>query len=128
MNKNIQMRDTIIFGRYDKDAYICGIRMFKQMNSTTLNRLLENDFIDLDFAQNNAPTNKELIDFLKTHNNFLLSGYTVTDKRNDYRVSFDLIECISLDEATQQDKEDFEKLCKYASNYYNDTDLCAWWD
>ena len=128
MNKNIQMRDTIIFGRYDKDAYICGIRMFKQMNITTIDRLLENDFIDLDFAQNNAPTNKELIDFLKTHNNFLVGGYTVTDKRNDYRVSFDLIECISPDEATQQDKEDFEKLCKYASDYYNDTDLCAWWD
>lgn len=127
MNKNIQMRDTIIFGRYDKDAYIGGIRMFKQMNITTINRLLENDFIDLDFAQNDAPTNKELIDFLKTHNNFLLGGYTVTDKRNDYRVSFDSIECTSPDEATQQDKEDFEKLCEYASKY-SDADLYAWWD
>ena len=46
--KNIRKRDEIIFGNYDPDAYMGGIRIFEDMSYDTLKQLVDEGFVDVE--------------------------------------------------------------------------------
>ena len=90
MNTDIKSRDKIIFGKYDPNAYMGGIRKFDGLTYNQLSKLIDGDFIDIDDAQNDGPTIAELYEFASGDPTaYTFSGYTVSDRRSDYRVSID---------------------------------------
>ena len=89
LNKDIKTRDEIIFGEYDPQKYMGGVRYFKNINAEVLDKLNELGFIDMEDCQNYSPSNGEFIDFILEHENYTAHGYVVSDTRDDYRVSIE---------------------------------------
>lgn len=92
LNTDINTRDQLIFGEdYDKSKYYGGIRLFENMTSDTMQKLLDQKFAQEDDAQNDMPCIKELMEYASNHKNVTFNGYAVTADRNDYRISVDVI-------------------------------------
>lgn len=84
------IRDQIVFGKKTEELdYIGGMERFDELKLSQIEQLLENNIIDLDDRQNNAPTAGELINFVKKHPEYNLFGYCITPDRDDFRITFD---------------------------------------
>jgi hypothetical protein len=129
LNKDQRLRDTIIWGDYSPDDYGGGIRRFSFMKLDQLEKLISNNFIELDQRQNWSPSTKEFYDFLKKNPQFTAHGYAVELKRNDYRVTIEGLECrVLCDEETIKS---FKILCRNADSKSIDLKkplLYSWWD
>ena len=127
MNKNIKERDEILFGEYKPDAYrYGGIRYFSRLDVSTLKRLIDANYIELDECQNYSPTTEDFCNFMETHPEFTDHGYAISDKRDDYRIT---IEGIESDEKCKDPEtvEEFIALCRFADEFNLNTPY-AWWD
>lgn len=95
------------------------------MNLDTLNKLIELGFVDLDEAQNNSPTIDEFIEWMENHDGYIVNGYVVSDKREDYRLSI-----VSIKKTEKI--EDKDELVEFIEAFRNadefDIDEYAWWD
>lgn len=124
-NMDIKTRDEIIFGEYNPNTYSGGVRYFYGMNLDTLNKLIELGFVDLDEAQNNSPTIDEFIEWMENHDGYIVNGYVVSDKREDYRLSI-----VSIKKTEKI--EDKDELVEFIEAFRNadvfDIDGYAWWD
>ena len=88
--KNVDVRDMMIFGEpYNKEKYLGGCRHFNKMSLTTLNKLIEKNFADINDCQNCAPSIGEIKRFLKRNPECWCHGYAVSTDRDDYRVSIE---------------------------------------
>lgn len=92
LNKDIETRDKIIFGRYRPNKYRYGTAWFRDMNVKTLRKLLEQNFIDPEETQNESPTVEQIYEFMRRHPEYTCHGYTVAADRADYRVSIEGVE------------------------------------
>lgn len=92
LNRDYEKRDKIIFGAYEPDKYYGGIRRFQRLDFGKMEELVANNFVDLDDAQNLAPTAGVFYSFLKKYPFYYVGGYAVSPNRDDYRVSFDELE------------------------------------
>ncbi len=138
MNKDIKTRDEMIFGNYIPERYGYGggcTRSFRHMTPETARRLVEDDFMEKDEAQNYGPTVEKMLEFADQFPGVTFKGYTVSDQRDDYRVTLDAIE-LSTDDATavamfaqyfgNADEYDVYSENEYADGYkYH---CRAWWD
>lgn len=89
LNKNVKLRDEIIFGKYEPEKYMGGIRRFENLNLEKLQQLAILNFINLEEHQNYSPAVWEFIKFMKKYPEYTVMGYTVSIERSDYRVSLD---------------------------------------
>ena len=124
-NKDVKKRDEIIFGEYDEEQYMGGVRDFERMDVDTLKMMVEMKYADPKEQQNNSPTIAEFIEFMEENEGYTVGGYVVSIHRNDYRVS---IESIDSDEpfGTFEQLEKFCKFARWADEF--DTRGYAWWD
>lgn len=67
LNKDIEERDRVIFGKYEPSEYHSGIRRFCELDVETLEYLFEHEFIDPKERQNLSPTTQEFFDFIKKY-------------------------------------------------------------
>ena len=74
--------------------YRGGTAQYTKMTLSVLNELIDNNFVNLDEKQNNAPTVGEFRDFLLKHKDkeIYLHGYMVSPNREDYRISVEGLE------------------------------------
>lgn len=126
LNQNQTLRDRIL-DPFFTQSYDGGIRRFENVTYYVLHQLFNEGFVDPDGTQNYSPTNKEFLDFLKTHKeNFSAHGYVVSNNREDYRVS---IEGLSGSNPTKEDIIDFTNLCRSAEEFEASSSyLYSWWD
>lgn len=106
-NKDIETRDSIIFGNYRPGEYHGGIRRFRELDVETLEKLIEEKFIDPEDCQNLSPTAWEFFNFMKQYPWWMAHGYVVELKRPDYRMTIEGIE-------TEMEPHDPEELCEYS--------------
>ena len=93
LNKDIETRDKLIWGKYRPRKYnFGGVIPYQGMNVRTLRKLLEQNFADPEERQNNAPTIGEIYNFMKSYPSYTCHGYAVSADRDDYRVSIEGVE------------------------------------
>lgn len=126
MNKDIVTRDTMIFGSFDREKYMGGVRKFSNLPCSVLMNLVTEDFADPEETQNNSPTIREFIEFMKKYAGYTAHGYVVIDTRDDYRVSVEGIDKGGDADSIEELKE-FVKLCRWADDLDVDTMYC-WYD
>lgn len=126
--KNVNQRDLVLFGEaYDESRYCGGIRRFEGVSYADCQELLNLTVIDPKGRQNNAPTAEEIVGFLKDHPGFTAHGYAVSPKRDDYRVSFEGVEC--GEGYDLQDVWDFFDVFPYPDEYsVTPEGICCWYD
>ncbi len=95
-NRDIETRDSIIFGTSIKPEYQGGITSFKGLRIAQLQQLLDQKFIASQDSQNNSPNVVEFLCFAQKLSDegfeCTFSGYAISLSRVDYRVSVEAIE------------------------------------
>ena len=127
--KQIEERDKIIFEReidWDQEGS-GGIMRFRELDIVQLEQLNEKGLLDLEDYQNDSPSVKEFMAFMKKYPAVTAIGYVVSPKRDDVRVSLEGIECEQA-EVTPELKDDFIEMCRYADELEIKKGLYAWWD
>lgn len=89
LNRNEPQRDEIIFGKYEPEKYLGGIRRFEDLTIGTLKKLEELGFVDILDRQNSCPTIRTIMKFMEEYPGYEASGYVVSRNRDDYRISID---------------------------------------
>lgn len=127
MNKDIKLRDQIIFNGYDKKQYMGGIRHIPRISINILNSLIKLHFIDLNECQNNSPTTEEIFEFMQKYPKYYAHGYAVDISRDDYRIT---LEGVEKDSPFDSDIEaqDFEKLFGEADEIETNDTIYCWFD
>lgn len=108
-----------------------GIMHFEDLTLERLRHLLEEQFIDPDARQNEAPSTIEFYQFMEEWPEVTAHGYAVSIERDDYRIHIEGLDCdlADVDEDRREElKEAFEELCGEATEYEADDEgLYAWW-
>ena len=127
LSRKILTRDEIIFpDGYQSKKYFGGVRHFNDLSLKSLERLVKENFIDLEERQNEAPSVGEIPEFMRKYPDYIALGYTVDVTRDDYRVSLEGVSKKSRADS-EEEFEDFMALFKYADEI--DTDwICCWFD
>ena len=129
LNKDhADQRDLVLFHEpYDESKYGGGVRDFDGLTYRGCQQLLELHVIDPGETQNDSPSVGEIAEFLKKHPNFTAHGYAVSRERDDYRVSFEGVEC--GEGYTLSDVQDFFSLFKYPDSLTVDEHgMYCWYD
>ena len=126
LRRNAENRDELIFGEYNPDAYIGGVRYFENLSLDTLKTLLEKKYIEADERQNNSPTTAEIKAFMERYPDYTAHGYAVSINRRDYRVT---LEGVSKGRGadSSQELEEFYSLFRYADKIKTSIMDC-WFD
>ena len=125
-NMDAETRDKLIFGEYNEDKYMGGIRRFESVDTSIIKKLIELKFLDPEETQNNSPSASEMVDFAEKYGNYYFGGYVVSKRRTDYRVNLDTIsKFISAD---QEETIAFTKKFRHADEFDVDGTLYAWYD
>jgi len=125
-NKDIKTRDELIFGSFDRNAYLGGIRKYRNMDLEKLEKLVEMGFANPDETQNYSPSIAEFIEFMKENDGYCVDGYVVTDRREDYRVSVEAIHRKENEIETKEELKNFIEFAREADEF--NVNGYAWWD
>lgn len=124
-NMDIETRDKIIFGNYRPDLYMGGCRRFGCLSLDKLKQLVDMGFVDVEDRQNNSPSIAEFMQWMEDYDGYYVSGYVISNKRDDYRISIETItKHVDIDNA--QEMYDFYKVFGHADAF--DEHGYAWWD
>lgn len=128
LNHDIEKRDTMIFGEYNKNEYYGGIREFDRLDVDKLTWLIDNDFIEIDERQNMSPSTAEFYEFMQKYPLYKAHGYVVDISRSDYRITIEGLFYDSEEKPSDEAREEFTQLCrKYDANEVDSYKYC-WWD
>ena len=98
LNADDTLRQNImgIKARYE----VGGLEKFSGMTLETLNKLAENNFVDLAHSFNNCPTVNYFKNFMEKYPNEGLTahGYLISPEREDYHVSIEGLEAKSTND------------------------------
>jgi hypothetical protein len=129
LNRDYHKRNEIIFcdDAVEGELWLGGTRHFEELDLKQLKELAENQFIDLEDAQNCSPTAGDFLEFMEKYPKVTAHGYVVSHKRNDYRVS---LEGLSYKGRVNKElNKDFVYLCRHADEFVlEDNTLYSWWD
>lgn len=126
LNERERERDIIIFGKHDVKAYLGGVRRFENLSLDNLEELINGNFVELSDCQNAAPSIEKIYEFMKKYSEYTAHGYTVTIKRDDYRISLEGISKAGGADSSEE-LEDFTKLFKHADEFSTSPMYC-WFD
>ena len=128
MNKDVQKRDTIIFGAYEPAKYTGGLRLFNNLDVNTLGKLLDEGFADPRERQNEAPSIKRIYNFMRQYPEYKAHGYVVEAERPDCRISVEGVEKQGGYE-NRKELSDFCKLFGHADELTADAaGMYCWFD
>ena len=132
LNRDVDRREQIIFGdeKYDAEKYAGGIRNFHDMSYDTLKTLVDENFVNIDDRQNDAPSIKELMEYAEAHPYMTFNGYAVELARADYRISIDAIrQDFNRDKSATAAIKEFSDHFHAADDFQiDDNEGYAWWD
>ena len=127
LNPNVEVRDKIIFGEHNPDAYAGGCRFFDGLTLEALDALIRDNLIRLEERQNDGTSVRQMREFMNTFDGYKANGYAVTFDRNDYRVTL-----TGLDKPTQAATEGelaaFCELFQHADLFQTRGEMHCWFD
>lgn len=126
LNKNEQLRNEIIFGKYDKDSYGGGAH-FENLSLDRLKKLFALNFIDPNDKQNECPTAGEILQFMEKYPEYTANGYVISAERRDYRVTLTGVGKDSPVENVDELK-DFLALFEKADDFIVANEVYCWFD
>ena len=127
LNKDVRTRDELIFGEYDREAYSGGVRHFEKLSLSTLEKLVAQNFIDLDDQQNNCPCVKAILGFMRNYPDYTAHGYAVSVEREDYRVSLEGV-AKNREADTIEELKGFTEMFRFADDFCTDGEMYCWFD
>ena len=128
MNKDVQKRDTIIFGAYEPAKYTGGLRLFTALDVNTLGKHIDEGFADPRERQNEAPSIKRIYSFMRQYPEYRAHGYAVEAERPDYRISLEGVEKQG-GYADRKELSDFCRLFGNADEFNADAaEMYCWFD
>lgn len=121
-------RDMIIFGeRFNEEKYLGGIRYFEDLKLEALDQLVKEGYLDVEDAQNAAPTAGEIIEFIRKYPDYTAHGYAVSFRRDDCRVSLEGV-AKNFPATSINEFEDFMSLFKDADEIQVEAQMYCWFD
>ena len=127
-------RERIIFDRkYDEKNYPGGISYFK-LSYEKLRKLADFGHIDPNGKKGNSPTALYIIEFLEEMHSlgfpgWSASGYAVSKRRQDYRITIDGVDMIRSFPITEQERKMVSERFKDADDLYiGDFAVWVWYD
>lgn len=126
LNKDQHTRDVILGIEHQK--YIGGLTNFINLDLEKLEKLIKENFINLDQKQNNSPPVQEFYEFMKKNPCVKAHGYAVSSDRSDYRVSIEGLHYVESNISGDLQLE-FAKFCRTADSFTCTSEkLYSWWD
>lgn len=127
LNRDEKVRDEIIFGKYEPEKYVGGIRRFDDLSLGNLLKLVRCEFIDVNERHNSCPHVETILLFMERYSGYFASGYAVSAERDDYRVSLDGLKKTGI--LTEVEKADALSLFGKADDFRLDENgLYCWFD
>ena len=126
LNPDQTTRDSILFS--ETPSFGGGIGRFFGLSLENLEKLINQNFIELDDCQNDAPSVNEIYMFMKMYPTVTAHGYAVTKERSDYRVSLEGVEC--TDPGTICDPNfmrDFTNTFRHADEFSLTSEIASCW-
>jgi hypothetical protein len=127
INKDYNLRDEILGLEIDWSNKQNDIAYFDNLDIRTLERLINDNFIDPNEAQNAAPFVKDIFIFMSKNPHVFASGYLIGPYRDDYRISIDGLNVPSKF-VTEDIKNKFLEFCRDADEIDQENGLMSWWD
>lgn len=129
----MNQRDQILFGEdFNEAAYSGGVRYFKNISAKTLGSLVDLGFTKEDDRHNFAPSIAECLEYADelSHCRIAFSGYAVSPRRQDARISIDTVIIEPQDELfTIEDACEIASLFRSADEFNLSPELfTGWWD
>jgi len=131
INNDIDIRDTLIFGSYDPDKYMGGVRHYNNLSADTLEEIVKHDFADPTDMQNESPSLQHFLLFAKhwKQYNVKLHGYVVSLDREDYRFTVEGIESATSEDYCLDYILQFVESFRYADEFLlNKHKSRCWYD
>ena len=127
LNRDIETRDKILFGKYRPSPYEHGgIRYYNGLTVQKLKILIENNFADPEECQNLAPSIGEIYAFMQKYPEYTAHGYAVSIDRHDYRVSIEGVEKGSTFKSIEE-FEDYMNVFRFCDEF-NPATMRCWFD
>jgi hypothetical protein len=99
---------------------------FEGMDYKTAQTCIKNGWLDPKETQNDSPSVKEIIDFLKANPSFTAIGYVVSPKRPDTRISFEGV--IATKEPSVKEYREYVNTFRHADEFDSGMPYRAWFD
>lgn len=126
LNQDVETRDGILQQYSDTHGKDYDIYHFQGVPEQVLLQLKDNRFLALNEKQNEAPTIKEFLAFMRKHPGlYTAHGYAVRVSRMDYRVSIEGVQAVR--ELTKEELVDFVDFARHADEFEPRKGFC-WWD
>ena len=128
LNTNQEARDEILEPFYlDKCTTGHNCASYAGLTLAALEELVARNFIDLEEQQNDAPTVREILEFMRKHPTFTAHGYAIDKSRDDYRVSIEGV--MATDFSVEKDLFAFIELFRFADEFdVSPEQLYCWFD
>lgn len=126
LNRDYARREEILQDYYSFSS-MGGMQRFANMDVFTLQKLVDEGFVDLEDAQNSAPCVGDILKFMKAYPGFTCHGYAVDPKREDYRISLEGVEYNDM--ARMEQVVAFAELFRFADDFViQENRLYCWFD
>lgn len=126
-NRSVALRDEIIFGEYEPEKYLGGIRRFDGLTLDRLEKLVENEYMALCDRQNAAPPVEVFIDFMAKFPGYGVTGFVISIERGDYGMGIDGMEKLDGGCDTMDEMDEFYKLFRKADDFAIGTKAMSCW-
>ena len=128
LNPDEKRRDEIIFGKYEPERYAGGIRRFEDLTYEKLRELAAQGFIDPYDRHNGCPDIAVITGFVSIFPGYALTGYAVSARRDDYRVSLDGLQK-NRGADSEIERTVFKEIFGQADEFNaNDAEMYCWFD
>lgn len=127
LNRDEEFRDEIIFGDYEPDKYMGGVRNFNGLTLEKLKELSFFEFLDPEESHNSCPNIATIMHFMEEYQGYEACGYTVSAARTDYRVSITGLAKSKGGFETREELVTFEKLFGNADEFRATSYVMSCW-
>ena len=127
LNNDEEKRDKIIFGEYDPDSYIGGVRHFEGLTCDKLSDLLSQNFINPLEKKKNAPDVVQIHQFIERYPDYTAHGFAISNRRYDYRVTLEGIKKEKPPDSAAE-LEDFKAFSKDAVVVETGDKMYCWFE
>ncbi|MGG1516380.1 hypothetical protein ABE504_13255 [Paenibacillus oryzisoli] len=127
-NLDYETRDKLLKLEVDWEDKMNRVIKFEPCQVDILESLVNQKFINPQDRQNNSPTVKEILEFMRKHPALFVYGYAVSPKRRDFRISLEGL-AVNQEDVTDELKEAFLDFCKGATEIHTEgvNGLLSWW-
>jgi hypothetical protein len=109
----------------DSPKYRGGVVRFQNLDASRLKMLIDEGFASVEDAQHHSPSLGEVFKYIQQYPEFMASGYAVSPRRSDYRISIDGV--MGKVDVDSDAYNDFIRLFNAADEFESTDGFCRAW-